>query len=156
MALQYDYVGRKSRFSTDPGRLDRRVTLQWAYKTRDDMGGETVTWINAADVWASKRFESGRRMYAAEEKQGEDFLVYRIRHRLDVGRFWRLQHGDDVFEIVAVEELGRRHFLDLTVRGINQSVGASLSVLLLHDTGGVNFLTMHDTAATPVLLHAAA
>lgn len=141
MSLLYGYQSRKQRYSTDPARLDRRVSLQYAYVTRDELGGEQKLWFEAAQVWASKQFTSGRRMYAAEAKHGEDFFMYRIRHRLDVARFWRLAHGDDVYEIVAVEELGRRHLLDLTCRAIDQTVGDVFSGFLLEDGG---YLTTED------------
>jgi SPP1 family predicted phage head-tail adaptor len=154
MSLQYDFQSRKARFSTDPGRLDRRVTLQYAIVSQDAVGGVVQTWINAPTVWASKRFESGRRLFVTEQKTTEDYMVFRIRHRLDVDNFWRIVHGDDVFEVVSIEELGRRQYLDLTARAVGQSTGSSLNVLLIEDNAATNFLQLED--GTPLLLEDAA
>lgn len=108
--------------------LNQRVLLLQPVETRDAVGGVQTAWAEVATTWAGKRFLSGARLYAAEEKQGEDLQVFRIRHRGAVGRFWRLQHGDDVYEITALEEIGSRQFLDLTVRGLNQTAGAGARI----------------------------
>lgn len=139
--------------NTDPGRLDRRVRLQYALKTRDAAGGVLTEWVEAGSVWAGKVHVRGSRFFAAEAKHYENALVYRIRHRIDVRQGWRLVHGDDVFEIVDVGEAGREHYLDLLLRGVDQTPGAALSVRLLHGSA-VNLRLMHDM--TPALLHQAA
>ena len=65
----------------------------------------------------------------------------RLRHRLDVKPFWRLINGGDVFEIVPpTAEIGRRQFLDLTCRAINQATGDSRDVLALIVAGVVGLI----------------
>jgi len=153
MALQYNNAARRQAVSTDPGRLDRRVTLQAPYQGRDENGAWVTQWVNVATVWASKRAQTGQRTFAAEDKQAIDLVIFRIRHRLDVQNYWRLVNGNNVFEIIPpLEELGRRHFLDLTCRGVNQTIGAGIDVLLLEGTSGNEFLTLEDD--TPLLLEA--
>ncbi len=137
MSLQFDFQSRKARFSPDPGRLDRRVTLQYPIATRDSAGGEVITWFIAATVWASKLATTTTRLYAAEAKSYLAELSYRIRHRTDIASGWRLVHGDDAYEVVELVEQGRRHLLDLGVRGVNQSPAAAIRGLMLH--GGVPF-----------------
>lgn len=137
----------------DPGRLDRRVSLQMPLRTRDAAGGAITAWVDAGSVWASKLPVGGGRMYAAEAKHFESSLVYRIRARPDVVAGWRLVHGDDVFEIVNVEEQGRDHYIDLALRGIDQTPGTALHVLLLEGTGATPFL-LED--GTPLELETAA
>lgn len=109
--------------SSNPGRLDRRVSLLYSVATRDDTGGPVLTWYESATVWAAKQPARAGALFTAEAKHNEDELIYRIRHRDDVSPFMRLVHGDDVYEIRGLAEAGRRHFLDLTVRGINQTAG---------------------------------
>jgi len=138
----------------DPGRLDRRIALHYALTTRDAVGGPVRAWVEAGTVWASKRIDSGRRMFAAEQKNGEDFVTFEIRHRFDVERFWRVVHGDDVFEIVFIAPLGRSARLELVTRGVGQSLGTLLSVLVLEGTGPAAFLALED--GDPLLLEAAA
>lgn len=41
--------------NNNPGRLDRRVALHYSEATRDATGGQALTWVEAATVWAAKR-----------------------------------------------------------------------------------------------------
>lgn len=146
MALQFNNAARRQRVSVDPGRLDRRITVQYALPARDAAGGVTVDWYDTATLWASVAFLSGNRLYAADEKSFEALVTYRIRHRGDVETGMRLIHGDDTFEIVSVEQLGRRHFLDLTCRAIDQSIGESGDDLDLGD--GVTLFDLGNAETT--------
>lgn len=156
MALQYNNAARRQAISTDPGRLDRRVTLQYPVQSRDANGAAIVEWNNAADVWASKREQTGQRAFAAEEKQALDLVTFRIRWRSDLAPFWRLTHGDNVFEIIPpLAELGRHQFLDLTCRGVNQRIpSAAQNVLQLEGSSSNSYLQLEDGSA--LLLEAAA
>lgn len=108
----------------DPGRLDRRIVLQTASVTRDAMGGEVITWVTTATVWARKMPVSGGRFYSAESKNYDASLEYTIRHRTDVVTGMRVVHGDDTFEIVSVNPgEARNRYLTLGVRAVNQSTG---------------------------------
>lgn len=136
----------------NPGALDRRIRLDYPVATRNADGGESITWIEAANVWASRTFNQGGRLYAAEAKHYDAGLTYRIRARTDVAPGWRLVHGDDVFEITAIEELGRVHLFELSVRAIDQTPHSALSILRLHD-GTEPFLLHGDSGY--FLLHQA-
>lgn len=139
MSLQFDFVSRKARFSTDPGRLDRKVTLLSPFQTRDSAGGFSTTWISMATVWASLRFENARRFYAAGEKHNEEYVVFRIRHRQAIASTWRIQHGSNVYEVTGIEPLGRNHLLDLTVRGVDQDLANVTTALLLESGAAFTF-----------------
>lgn len=142
--------------NSDPGRLDRRVVLQYKSVTRDAMGGEVITWINSATVWAGKVPQRGGRFFSADGKHYETGLQYRIRHRTDVKEGWRVVHGDDVFEVVFADPgESRDRYLTLHLRGVDQDVGAAervtgTDVRLLHDSSA---RLLHDDSY--VLLHAA-
>ncbi len=154
MALQHGFQSRRAHASIDPGRLDRRVSLQYPIESSDAVGGIATAWFEVAEVWAAKRPLSGARLFAAEMKNALDLTVFRIRHRTDVASFWRLVHGDDVYEIVPpVEELGRRHFLDLTCRAVNQTAGAPfLLVNLAASDTSLQFQIKDPTRGTAVSL----
>lgn len=130
------------------GSLDRRIRLDFPTVNRSATGGEEIVWFVGASVWASKTFASGGRLYSAESKNYDANLIFRIRARPDVVAGWRLVHGDDVYEIIAIEELGRSQLMDLSVRAVNQSSHSVQSALFLHD--GTPFL-LHD--GTAILLH---
>lgn len=134
--------------SANPGALDRRVRLDYPLASRTSDGGESITWVAAASVWAGLVVKSGGKTYAAEAAHYEAGLSFRIRARSDIRAGWRLVHGDDVFEIVAVEELGRSHFLELTTRAIDQTPHTAVAALLLHDQSA---LLLHDGSA--LILH---
>jgi SPP1 family predicted phage head-tail adaptor len=53
------------------GTLDRRVTLQRQFSTRDAYGGETISWIDVATVWASVSAISGREFLQSQQIEGE-------------------------------------------------------------------------------------
>lgn len=112
-----------------PAKFDRRVTIQEARRTRDASGGWADTWSDVVTVWAGKRFLSGARLYAAESRNYLAELAYRIRHRHDIRPGMRLIAGDDVFEILVPIEIERRQYLDLPVRGLNQTPGSSAAWL---------------------------
>jgi SPP1 family predicted phage head-tail adaptor len=123
----------EARGNVNAGALDRRVRLDYPLTSRTDDGGESVTWVTAASVWASVEVNRGGKLYAAEATHFEAGLTYRIRARNDLRAGWRLVHGDDVFEITAITELGRSHFQELTVRAIDQTPHTAVTALLLHD-----------------------
>jgi SPP1 family predicted phage head-tail adaptor len=137
----------------DPGQLDRRVSLRYPVTTRDASGGKEVTFIESAVVWAKKTPLRGGRSFAAEGKHYTAEITYEIRHRSDVGAGWQLVHGDDVYEITAVAELGREARLELSCHGIDQSAGATVLGLLLHSGLPLNlhsagsFLVLHPERA---------
>jgi SPP1 family predicted phage head-tail adaptor len=107
----------------NPSQLDRRVTLQVRTEVRDAAGGFSEEWVDLATVWAAKENLSGNRLQAALAKHAEARVSFRVRWRSAVEELSRLVHGDNVFEIVAIAELGRRHFLDLTCRALDQTMG---------------------------------
>ncbi len=139
--------------STNPGRLDRRVTLQSATTARNTVGDAVATWTNLATVWASKLPTSGGRMFAADAKHYEAALKYRIRHRTDTDAGMRLVHGDDTYEITAVSEQGRKHYLDLELRAIDQTTGHAVNATTAGDTfvssDGSEFVSSGGDTFTP-------
>jgi SPP1 family predicted phage head-tail adaptor len=133
----------------DPGQLDRRVALRYPVMSRDASGGKEVTWFESAVVWAKKTPLRGGRLFAAQGKHYEAELTYEIRHRSDVGAGWQLVHGDDVYEITAVAELGREARLELSCHGLDQSAGAAVLGLLLHSGLPLNL----HSAGSYLVLH---
>ena len=148
--------------NNNPGRLDRRVVLQYKSVTRDSVGGEVISWTNGATVWAAKVPVGGGRFFNAEAKQYDSSLQYVIRHRTDVETGWRLVHGDDVFEVVSVDPgEARNRFLTLGLRGVNQSVGyaersTGTDVLMLEGDDSTNVLLLEGDTESNLLLETAA
>lgn len=122
--------------------LDRRITLQYAVKSRDTHGGEVVTWYELATVFARYLPVSGRRLFAAESKGAEALASFQIRFRPNVEALMRVVYGAAVYEITAVGPLGRRQYLELACRGVSQLTGDPRALLDAGD--GVTFLDAGD------------
>jgi SPP1 family predicted phage head-tail adaptor len=106
---------------TQPGQLDRRVTLYSAIAEDDAIGQMVRTWVEEDVVWAAWAPQTGREVQAAAQLQVQSLGVLRIRYRSDITSNWRVTLDDRLFEIIAPPtEIGRRAFLDLAVRGLNQ------------------------------------
>jgi len=84
------------------GRLTQRVVLQSKSVVRDAMGGETITWVDAATVWAEIRPLRGRDLVAAQQAASEVTARITVRYRTDVQADWRVKHGSDLYDILAV------------------------------------------------------
>lgn len=90
------------------GKLRHRITLQSkGTPTRDAMGGEVVTWVDVATIWAEVMALSGRALIAAQQAQSEVTATITIRHRADVQPDWRVRHGTDIYAIHAIIQDGK-------------------------------------------------
>ena len=96
------------------GALDRRVTIQTSTETQDNTGAVVIIWSTFATIWGNRRDTTGRERVLAGAETAIADCVWRIRWLADLEAKMRLLEGDDVWDIVAVAELGRREWLDLT------------------------------------------
>lgn len=63
------------------GRMDQRVTLLTKSVTRDAMGGEAITWIDARDLWAEVDPIRGREYIAASlQETAEISIAFRLHY----------------------------------------------------------------------------
>ena len=88
--------------NTSPSELNKRITLQHPTKAPDGMGGFSVTWTDAATVWAAVW-----PVNATETIQGsrEGMTVthrVRIRYRSVVRSSWRISWSGRLFNIVSI------------------------------------------------------
>lgn len=103
--------------SIDPGRLDRRITLQSRTTSRDGEGSAIVAFADEDTIWAQKLSETsseGRRLLAV---RAEATIVFRIRYRSSLTSQHRIYFGGRYYDIVGdpVEE-GFRETLLVTAR----------------------------------------
>lgn len=100
----------------DAGRLDQRITLQEKSIARNAIGGEVVTWSDIATVWAAALAPRIAERFAAEQRQEEYEIKFRIRHRAGLTREHRVLWNGRPFEIVGTPEPvppGRPVWLDI-------------------------------------------
>jgi SPP1 family predicted phage head-tail adaptor len=98
----------------DPGKLNRRVTIQSLDAGVDALGQPLGTWSTVAQVWASIINKSGLQAIKADQPVSIVQSSIRIRYRSDVTASMRVVHGATVYEIAAVlPDVAGRQWTDL-------------------------------------------
>lgn len=100
------------------GDLTTRITLQWQTRTPNGQGGQTVTWADAATVWAKAWTASS----GDQTQGGQTSLVrvqkFAIRFRSVLTSAWRIkwptQSRTRYFTIKGVDQDDRNEFIFLT------------------------------------------
>lgn len=97
---------------SNPGKFDRRVTVQVKTTTRGAEGGVAESWADLTTLWAQKVDESSREFRAALARHGETVIVFRLRYYagLDAG-LHRLVYESKNYDIAPPIEEGRREFM---------------------------------------------
>ena len=96
----------------DPGKLNRRLTLEAPVESADGSGGVTRSYESVATLWASVEPVSARGNVVA------DALGATITHRIglrfnsDITLRHRFKDGDTVYRIVVIRDRDKR-FLDV-------------------------------------------
>lgn len=109
----------------NPGKLDRRITIQARTTTRGASGGVVVSFADDATVWAQKVDSNGREMQAAGALRAEAELVLRIRYRSTLTTQHRIYYGGQYYDILQINEEGRRASQLLQARTVASNVAAA-------------------------------
>lgn len=113
--------------TSNPGVLDSRVQLRYPVVTRDTDGGAPESFVSAGTFWAQRDPVSGGRLFAGEAKHYETIRTYRLRFNSDVVAGWRLVHGTDAFEVVSVLPVGRKDYMDLACRTLENAEDSNVA-----------------------------
>jgi SPP1 family predicted phage head-tail adaptor len=85
------------------GNLRHRIELQRQSRVQDgETGEETVTWVEAARLWASVEPLSAREFVASAAKQSQVTTRITIRYRSDIDATMRILHRGRIFNIEGV------------------------------------------------------
>lgn len=95
----------------NPGKLDRRLTIQAKTLTRGGEGGFVESWTDLDEVWAQKLDTSGREFRTAQATHAEVNQLFRIRFYagLTEGEH-RVVYGTRTFDLIQIGEEGREEF----------------------------------------------
>jgi SPP1 family predicted phage head-tail adaptor len=96
------------------GKMDRHVFIDRPTVTQNTLGEEITVWVQAARVWASWRRASSNETLAGAEIAASVSDVFEIRYSsqvADVEPKWRLTYQGTEYDIVTVDEVGRREGL---------------------------------------------
>lgn len=86
----------------NPGKLDKRITIEHEGGYWDDDGVWVEGWTEFATVWAAREPLTGREFFAAAFTHAEFSLRFRIRYRKDITTLMRIVCDGRIYEIYAV------------------------------------------------------
>ena len=92
----------------NPGRLDRKVTIQARTASRDDEGSPVVSYATEATVPCERVQYAGTQGVRSGAVRAEATLVLRIRYRSTLTEKHRLQFEGRTYDILSIDEEGRR------------------------------------------------
>jgi SPP1 family predicted phage head-tail adaptor len=97
--------------------LDLRIVIQAKTSAQDEsFGGAVETWEDVVTVWAQYLPGGGNERFAAAQVYAETQARFRLRWRDDVTVQNRITFEGKTYDILAVDEIGRRHGLELKVK----------------------------------------
>jgi SPP1 family predicted phage head-tail adaptor len=94
----------------NPGRLDRRITLEAPTVTRDSVGGVVNSYATVATVWAELLQDQsrGREIDEGGARRALGSIRLRIRGRSDLAETWRVGMAGKLYDITALLPQGTR------------------------------------------------
>lgn len=92
----------------NPGRLDRKVTIQARTASRDDEGSPVVSYATEATVPCERVQMTGSEARRSAAVRADVNLTLRIRFRSTLTEQHRLVFEGRTYDIVAINEEGRR------------------------------------------------
>jgi len=101
------------------GELNRQITLQYKTKVSDGMGGATVTWNNAATVWAKAWTVSSNERSQSMQNALVRVQKFKIRYRNVLKSSWRVKWGTRYFNIVGIDPDQKNEFMYLTCEEVS-------------------------------------
>jgi SPP1 family predicted phage head-tail adaptor len=100
----------------DPGKLDRRITLQSASVSTDGFGQAVRTYSTLAQVWAKVDYRSVSEGNEASKLTSVNKVRFTVRYRSDVDATTKISWGGKTYEIEGVSLEGRDNYLIIDTR----------------------------------------
>ena len=100
----------------NPGRMDRQITLQRFTTTTSAIGEQVKTWSALVTVPAMYRPDTGSEGVNGDKREAELPVTFTIRYYAGLNPKDRLTYGGQVYNILAVTEVGRKHMMDIRAR----------------------------------------
>jgi SPP1 family predicted phage head-tail adaptor len=102
---------------TDPGRLNRRLTLEAPVETADGAGGVARSYAAIATLWGQVTPVGARGDVEGERLGASVTHRIAIRYSPDITTRHRFRDGARIFRIVALNDRdGRKRFLDIAAQ----------------------------------------
>ncbi|HEX9904627.1 MAG TPA: phage head closure protein [Propylenella sp.] len=96
------------------GDMDRRITIRSIAVVNNTRGEPIATEATfLANEPARVRQKSGRELVVSDQIQAERTTEFTVRYRAGFEETMRITYEGDDYDILAIEEIGRRHWLRL-------------------------------------------
>ena len=103
-----------SRYHLQAGALDTPLVLQRPEISRGEMGGEIVSFVDVATVYARRRAGAMRDDHSLARHRAELELIFTIRYRTDIKADWRVICDGVIYSLIGEPQMqGRSQFLDM-------------------------------------------
>lgn len=103
----------------NPGKMDRRITIQSRTLTKDAAGGRVETWVDAFDCWAEVVTQKAGEAVTADADRATDERQFRIRYKSGIASgTHRIFYQLKFYDITGIVEEGRQHLLLVTCRAV--------------------------------------
>lgn len=101
--------------STDyvPRTTDRAIRIERATPSRDGSGAEILTWGLLCTRYAKKSHSRGSEKGSANKETASREVIYTTRYVSGLTEKDRIVDDSEVYDIVQINELGRRHYHEI-------------------------------------------
>jgi SPP1 family predicted phage head-tail adaptor len=96
------------------GELDRRITIQSQTTTQADNLELNTAWVDEVSLPAAVKGLRGSERFEHDQRTAEQTKVFKIRYRKALTTKHRIVYDGQSYDIVNINELGRRAGLELT------------------------------------------
>lgn len=103
----------------NPGKMDRRLTVQVRTFSKDVTGGRVESWADAFQCWAEVIRQSNSEGVTADADRASDERQFRIRYKSGItSGTHRILFQLKFYDITGIVEEGRKEALILTCRSL--------------------------------------
>lgn len=96
------------------GRLDRRIVIEEATQTRDELGAIIETWATWRTIWAQVTPMTANDRFLSDALRPARTNKFRIRYLAGISEQMRITFEDRTYKITGIAEIGRREGYELT------------------------------------------
>jgi SPP1 family predicted phage head-tail adaptor len=102
-------------------RADRKIRIEAQSEAQDSLGQQSTVWslITNGNVWAQVSIGGGTELMKSKKLFDTADAVFTIRYRSDVTPTHRIVYNNANWNIIAIEEVGRRDSLRIVARRYN-------------------------------------
>lgn len=96
-----------------PGRFDRKISIEHYTTTKNKFGETVKTWALFAEAWAGTKGQSSKEVFQNDQLQNINTLIFNTRFLPGITSKMRIIFEGQIFNIRGVQEIGRRKGLQI-------------------------------------------